>query len=222
MHRFLCVIILASLIAITAGCGGGGGGSSSPNTPDPSVLTVEISPQSITLPANGHCGFHATLTNATNSAVTWSVVEEIDGGLITTAGNYIAPSTEGLTCHVRATSVQDPSKSAVAMVSVSGAGVPPGGNNGVEVGISPAEVFLPTGTEMQFFATVTGHSNTSVTWSLSPSGSASGTIAQDGTFTSPTNSATVYVTATSNADPTKSATATVLVIPGGLPPIPGF
>lgn len=222
MHRFLCAMILVLLIVLTAGCGGGGGGSSSPNTPEPTALTVDVSPQDITLPANGHCGFNATLTNATNTAVTWSVVEEIDGGVVTTAGNYTAPSTEGITCHVKATSVQDPTKYAVAIVRVSGAGPTPGGNNGVEVGVSPTEVFLPTDTQMQFFATVTGHSNTAVTWSIAPLGT--GTITQNGTFTSPNISATVtvYVTATSQADPTKSATATVLVIPGGLPPIPGF
>jgi hypothetical protein len=56
-------------------------------------------------------------------------------------------------------------------------------------------VFLPTGGQQQFRATVTNTKETAVTWSASQ-----GTITQAGMFTAPSLAATVAVTATSVAD----------------------
>jgi subtilase family serine protease len=62
----------------------------------------------------------------------------------------------------------------------------------------------------QFTATVTGTSNTAVTWAIS-SGGTTDTIASDGIYTAPTTTppTAVVVTATSQADPTKTGSATV-------------
>lgn len=75
--------------------------------------------------------------------------------------------------------------------------------------MSPANATLAGGQTQQFAATVTGSTNTTVTWSLSPS---LGAIIQTGLYTAPSaiaNAQAVTVIATSQADPTKSATATV-------------
>jgi len=214
MSRIACATLLV-LSVVLAGCGGGGG--KAPGN-DPEVIGVQVSavPGALVLRPGDTCRFTANVAGATNTAVTWSVDEEIDGGLVTSVGRYIAPSTEGV-CHVRATSVEDPTKSGVALVTVSGTGGTPPGQDGVSIRISPEDVALPPNESMQFTAMVTGHSNTAVTWIVEESGG--GTITQNGIYTTPNQDMTVHVTAISQADPTKCATATVIVITD-LPPFP--
>ena len=87
---------------------------------------------------------------------------------------------------------------------------------GVSIWLGPASVTLPAdGQQQQFTATVAGTSNTAVTWSMSPS---LGTLTANGLYTAPypgtiSSSQTVTITATSVADPTKSANATVTLAP---------
>ncbi len=81
----------------------------------------------------------------------------------------------------------------------------------LSIALNPGSVTLAAGQTQLFVPTVTGNSNTRVAWSLSP---ALGSISATGLYTAPgpTSSAqTVAVTATSTADPTKSATAIVTV-----------
>lgn len=83
----------------------------------------------------------------------------------------------------------------------------------VSVSVVPASASVAVGKTQQFTATVTGTSNTAVTWNVM-GGSANGTIASTGLYTAPAtvpNPATVTVTATSQADATKSGSATVKV-----------
>lgn len=77
---------------------------------------------------------------------------------------------------------------------------------GVAVSVSPSSVTLQPGLSQQFTATVTGSTNTAVTWSAT-----AGTISASGLYTAPTTVGTYSVTAVSQADATKSATATVIV-----------
>jgi hypothetical protein len=84
-----------------------------------SNTTVAISPTSTTLAVGGTQQFTKTVTNqpaGASTAVTWSV-QESNGGSITADGLYTAPQTRG-TFHVIATSQYDPTKTAVATVSV--------------------------------------------------------------------------------------------------------
>ena len=78
----------------------------------------------------------------------------------------------------------------------------------VAVTISPTSATVNSGGTQQFTAQVTNSSNTTVSWSATD-----GTVDVGGLFTAPkvTQDETVYVTATSVADPTKSARATVTV-----------
>jgi endoglucanase len=84
--------------------------------------------------------------------------------------------------------------------------------NGVNVSVSPTTATLNGGGTQQFVATVTGNSNTAVTWSLT----GVGTLSSGGLYTAPAtvvNTTTATVKATSVADTTKSASATVTINP---------
>src|SRR5208337_3674117 len=86
--------------------------------------------------------------------------------------------------------------------------------------ISPPTAQVSVNGQQQFTGTVTGTGNTGVTWSISGagcSGATCGTITSNGLYTAPSvvpNPPTVSVTATSVADPSKFATATVTVVSG--------
>ncbi|NLM37614.1 MAG: hypothetical protein GX202_05755 [Firmicutes bacterium] len=100
----------------------------------------------------------------------------------------------------------------LALVVLSGCGKSGGGrttNGGVSVTITPSEINVGLGQTYQFTATVTGTTNTTVTWSVSPEGG--GSIDENGLYKAPDTAGTYTVTATSVADPTKSAKATVIV-----------
>jgi len=81
------------------------------------------------------------------------------------------------------------------------------------VSISPTAATVASGGTQQFTATVTGLTNTAVTWSAT-----AGSVSSSGLFTAPAVStiATVTVTATSQADPSKTASATVSVTPANI------
>lgn len=75
---------------------------------------------------------------------------------------------------------------------------------------------IGVGANWQLSATVTGSSNQSVTWSLSPSGASSGTIDSNGIYIAPNtvpNPATVTITATSAPDTAATASLQVTVLP---------
>jgi hypothetical protein len=99
-----------------------------------------------------------------------------------------------------------------AAVSLSGTGVP-------VVAVTPATVSVTTGATQQFTVSVTGISETSVTWTVSGngcSGTACGTISSSGLYTAPASvpsAATVTVTATSVEYPTQSASADLTIVP---------
>jgi hypothetical protein len=155
------------------------------------VAAVSIAPGSASLATGGTQQFTATVTGSSNTAVTWSAT----GGTISSSGLYTAPSAAG-TYGVTATSVADSTKSASATVTVSA----------VAVSIAPGSASLPAGGTQQFTATVTGSSNTAVTWSAT-----GGTISTSGLYTAPATAGTYTVTATSKASTSASASATVTV-----------
>lgn len=105
---------------------------------------------------------------------------------------------------------------AVALVVACGGGG--GGTSApaapVAVTVSPAAPALATDGTQAFSAAVTGSSNTGVTWSIQE-GAAGGTISASGAYTAPAvvanGTGTFHIIATSQADPTKTASATVTV-----------
>jgi hypothetical protein len=82
----------------------------------------------------------------------------------------------------------------------------------VSVTISPTAINLTPGVTQQFSAVVSGSSNTAVSWSVQE-GALGGTIDGSGLYIAPLGKGAYHVVATSQADGTKNATATV-VLPG--------
>src|SRR5207253_10986076 len=84
---------------------------------------------------------------------------------------------------------------------------------GVSVQINPISASLSANQGQQFTATVTGSSNTGVNWTMNPQ---VGTLDQTGMYTAPasiTTQQTVTVIATSAADSSRAASATVTLNP---------
>lgn len=87
----------------------------------------------------------------------------------------------------------------------------------ITVSVTPNGASLPLGATQQFTATITNTANTAVSWSVNstPGGnSVEGMISGGGLYTAPQNlpqPASVTIQAVSQADPTKSASATVTV-----------
>ena len=177
---------------------------------------VTVSPASATVPLGGNQQFTATVANTTNTAVTWSIsgsgCSGTSCGTITTAGLYTAPASVPSPAQVtvRATSIADPTRSGSASVTVS---LP------VDINTSPKAATVTAGTQKQFTATVTNTTNTAVTWNIAGdgcSGANCGTITSAGLYTAPASVPSppqVYVAARSVADPTKTSTATVTIVP---------
>ena len=171
-------------------------------------VVVAVSPSNSSVQAGGTQQFTATVSGASNDAVSWSVREGAAGGMVSASGLYTAPMVAG-TYHVVATSQADVTRSATAVAIVTAAPLP------VVVTVNPGTASLSPGGSQQFSATVTNDSNTMVTWSVQEGSPDGGTITATGLYTAPATSGSYHVVATSTADTTRSATAAVSV---GLPP----
>src|SRR6185312_8631475 len=178
------------------------------------AVGLTIAPASATVDAGASLQFTATVANATDTAVTWSVNGVAGGaaatGTISASGLYTAPTSfPGLSqVTIGAASTQDPAVTATATVTLA---------QPVAVSVAPASATINVGASLGFTATVTGSGNPAVSWSVNgvAGGNATlGTITAQGVFTAPTAvpaPALETVTATSAADPSKSATAAVTI-----------
>ncbi len=185
--RFLAVVFCALVGAV----------NSASATPV-QTIHVYVTPNTASIPSTLTQQFTAKVTNSDDTAVTWSATQ----GSISSSGLYTAPKVSSTTTvTVTAKSVADPSDTATAVVTVS----PP-----VSVSLTPTTVTMNSSKQQIFQATVTNTQQTRVTWTATD-----GTISGGGMFTSPsvTQNTIVHITATSVEDPTKSAGATVTVMP---------
>ena len=165
---------------------------------------VAVAPTTVTLKRSQTHSFTATVSNSTNQAVSWSLSPAI--GRISSSGLYTAPAsvTTAQTVMVTATSALNSAMRASAKISLAPA---------VSVTVAPGSATLTPFQTQTFTATVSDSPNTAVTWSLSP---AVGSISTAGVYTAPAYSwttQTVTVIATSSADPTETASATVTLSP---------
>jgi uncharacterized protein YjdB len=201
-------------------------------TAAPAAITVSISPQTASVAAGGTQAFTATVTNdAQNKGVTWTLsgagcsgaacgVLSATSSASGTAITYTAPATAPAPASVMltATSVADGTKSAAATITVTAAPA------AITVSVSPQTASVAVGGTQTFAATVTNDSgNKGVTWTLSgtgcsgaacgsvsPASSASGAaVTYTAAATAPSGEVTLK--ATSVADATKSAAATITV-----------
>jgi hypothetical protein len=178
------------------------------------TITVTISPSTSSLQVGQSQQFSATVSGTREKALNWLVNGTLGGnatvGTVSSYGVYAAPAVApSSSVTVTAQSAVQPSASASATVSIVGAPPVP-----ISVSLSPSSTSLQLGHSQQFTATVSGTSNTAVSWSVNgtPGGtSAVGTISSSGLYTAPATmpSSPVTVTATSMLQSTAWASASV-------------
>jgi len=207
--------------AITLGCSSA-----------PSNIVITLSETTATVVLNTQQQFTASVTGTTNTTVTWEVTgatgSAVTGGnttngTIDTSGLYTAPAvlpcvptaTTPCTVTITAVSAADTSVTATATVTLS---------SGIAISVSPASATVGTLETYPFTATVSGTTNTAVTWCVSittnntttcTTSNNNGTIgANTGTYVAPqfAPAGAVTVTATSVQDPSVTASASVTVI----------
>jgi hypothetical protein len=184
-------------LCVLSACGGGGKSALSGPT-EPGLVSVTVTPKSVTVFRDATQTFTANVTGTTNAAVTWSVLEG-SGGTIDSAGVYTPPQNGAGTFHVIATSQANSFASGVAVAIVS---MP-------QVTIDPAAATLhPAGTRT-FAATVSGLTNTAVNLTIQEL--VGGTISATGLYTAPAAGGFYHVVATSIEETTLTASATVTV-----------
>jgi len=169
-------------------------------TPLPTISGVTVTCPVSTLVAGSStsCAASVTGTGGYSSALTWSAT----GGTITPAG-VLTASTTATAVTVKATSVQDPTKSGTVTIALT-----------QPVTVSSVKIYcpvstLPFGRSVTCLASVVGTGNppSTVTWSTS-----TGTITSAGVVTAPLSGSKITVTATSTEDPTKSASVTMALV----------
>ncbi len=219
------------------------------------TITVSITPTSGTVILAGSQSFGASVAGNANTLVTWDVcnvapASEATGasnapnitmptgcvtggnsalGTILTNGLYTAPAKLPSASSVSIVAISQANTTVFAIVNITL-------DSGIRVTLTPASAAIGTSEQFQLSATVTGTSNTTVTWSVSgvANGNAQvGTIAPTqcsvampiipnqpipppGTsvacFTAPNSPQTVQISATSAADTTNVGTASISVI----------
>jgi hypothetical protein len=185
-----------------------GGNSSGPANPPPPAPSIKIIPNTALVPVGTNLQFSASVANLSDVAVNWTA----SAGTIDQSGFYTGPATVPDTgvATITVISASVPTLSASATVTIS---LQP-----VTLSISPAAATVKAGFSTTYEASVAGSSNTAVIWAVSdlPGDSTyPGTIfAGSYTATAPVLIADTFsVTATSSADPSKIASASVTAIP---------
>jgi hypothetical protein len=210
-----------------------------------STVSVSVSPGLATVSTGQRKSFTANVASTTDTAVSWTVNGVPNGntivGQVCVSGSnpcvapagpasgsvdFLAPAAVPTANPVMlvATSRADASKSGNAIVAIAG----PAGPLSVEISPPYAFVARSTGTlsKRQFFASVAGTSNQSVTWGVQSGvagqgcqGAACGSVDANGLYTAPTAAPSpnaISIAATSQADPTRSATGTIALTSGPL------
>jgi hypothetical protein len=165
----------------------------------PPGVSVSIDAGTTTVQPGGSIRLSATVIGATDRRVVWTC----DKGWIRQDGLYTAPLAEG-TYHVTAQSLADPSKIAIAIVTVSK-------SSGGPLPVEPDHVTVEVQGLVVFRANLPGTPDSDVVWSIQE-GAEGGTIDSLGQYIAPGDHEGVYhVVATSRTDPSKTGMATVTV-----------
>jgi hypothetical protein len=194
------------LLIFSLGCNLGKTSSTGSNTSGGDQVAVSVSPATVSVAAGQTVQFAAVVRGTSNTAVAWKLAGMNSApavGSITASGLYTAPGgiTSNAQVAVMATSEADQMASASASVVVTP-------TNGVAVSVAPSSTTVSSGGTLQFWDAVDGTSNPAVTWSATL-----GTISATGLYVAPKTTTQVVdtVTATSAADTTKTAQATITV-----------
>ena len=214
MKSRLIVVVLG--LSLLVSCGGGNSSSSTPTTPANS--TVSLTPATASVATNTTAQLTATVSNS-SAGVYWSVNGVVGGnvtiGTVNTAGLYAAPAVvpNPATVTITATSVADTTQFATATITITS-------GTALALTISPTSASVYTGRTLQFTATFNATTNTGVTWQVNTvtgGDSTNGTITASGLYTAPATvptTPTVTITAISQSDTSKSATASVTIVLG--------
>ena len=232
------VTVHAAATAVTSGPD-----SASASITVTSGVSVSVAPPAAAVTIGQRVPLVANVSGSADTAVTWFVDGVASGnaivgqlclsgsspcspptGPIPGAVDFLAPAQvpNPNAVMVKATSRADASQSGTAVVTISAPAGP------VSVSIAPPYLFLPASSSQpdtqQFYAAVSGGANENVIWSLQSAvngagcvGSTCGSISSGGIYTAPTVAPSpnaIAITATSQADNTKSATAIVAVSSG--------
>ncbi len=211
--RTILVVAFFAEGAWTLGCGSAG--ALPPPPPPPPSIAVTVTPANGSVLLGNQTPFTATVTNTTDTTVSWSVNSLSGGnatlGTITSAGIYTAPIDlpSSATVQVTATSHADPTKSGSATLAIT---------SDITLNLTPNPASVELGATQAFQATVTssGHPDTAMRWSLSGPACASGCGAVDssGHYTAPQilpSPANATLSAQSVADPSKQISAAVTI-----------
>ena len=178
-------------------------------------LGISISPTSAQVDVGAQKQFTATVTGSFTTGVSWTVTgtgcSGAACGTVSSTGLYTAPTKLPSPAQVKvtATANADGKTAASATVTIF---LP------VTVTITPTTAIVTVGQQQQFHTSVSGSSNTAVTWSVSGSGctgATCGTITSAGLYTAPAaepSSGSVVVKATSQASANASASAIVTLV----------
>ncbi len=175
-------VVLGLCLLVISGCGGS-------NSSSTTTTAITITPTSATLTPGQTTQFTATVTNNTNTAVTWQVDGVTGGGgttgIISTTGLYTAPSSVSsqLGITITAVSQADTTKTASALITLNTSNVAPK----PPILLSPPSAVLSAGAQQTFTASVNG-APANVTWSISCQSSVAancGAITQAGVYTAP-------------------------------------
>ena len=203
---------------------GDGGLAPKPDAPlpgeEPTINGVTLTPMNITVAPGASVSFKATIDGNTklNQGITWTVKGNrtvkttiSQDGLL-----YIADTEKATSLTIRATSQGDPSKYAQAVVVIDATIDDPLETIVTGVTLHPANVEIIRGRSFMFNTDVQGANITdkSVTFKVTGATSANTVISNDGILTVAADeiSKVLTVTATSVADPTKSAMAIVSTV----------
>jgi hypothetical protein len=225
MKRAFSLVSLA-VVTILAGCKTGTAGK---------VVSVSVAPTGIDVVVATSQQMKATVLDTFDTAVTWSVTGGSANGTISGTGLYTAPATVPAPAQVTVTAVsqKDSTKSGSAILTITSTSGP----SNITVAVSPAAASVPNYGTQQFLATVTGSTNTAVTWQVNGTTGGSqttGFISANGFFVAPGNvpttsngsgdnvTTTLTVTAVSQASLAASGSSVVTVVPGNQSPQTGL
>jgi hypothetical protein len=189
------------LLVLLTACGGGSGSNNPSGSTTSTISSVSpaCAPSTIAINATSQCNATVKGSGSYSSAVTWSA----SAGTVSASGILTAPATAG-TVTVTATSMQDPTKSGTASVTVQ---PPPSPTiTSVQVTCNPSTVNVGANSQCNVTIKGTGNYSSAVTWSASV-----GAINASGLFTAPATAGSATITATSVQDAAQSSEATVTV-----------
>ena len=186
--KALLFLALLTAGACMLGCVGVGAGTVAPPPPPPtsSSVSVTVTPSSAPVILGNSQTFAATVTNTSDTSVTWSV-DSVPGGnaalgTITAAGVYTAPADLPSLANVQvtATSQADATKSASAKVAIT---------SDVRIALATNAAAVELGATRGLHAAITssGHPDTSIRWAVSGAACpfSCGAVDANGNFTAP-------------------------------------